>query len=93
MKELLAQVPLSRKWLDHRFKQTVGHTPSEEIRRCRMQHVRDLLTETDMPLRQIAARCRFSCVQNLIRSFRFAYELSPQAYRLQARNPGAARPA
>ncbi len=85
MKELLARVPLSRKWLDHRFKQIVGHTPSEEIRRCRLQCVCDLLTDTDMPLRQIAARGRYSCVQNLIRCFRFAHGMSPQAYRRQSR--------
>jgi LacI family transcriptional regulator len=85
VKELLARVPLSRKWLDHRFKRVVGHTPAEEIRRCRLQCVSDLLTDTDMPLRQIAARGRFSCVQNLIRCFRFAYGMSPQAYRRKAR--------
>ncbi len=85
MKELLTRVPLSRKWLDHRFKQLVGRTPSEEIRRCRLLYVRELLTDTDMPLRQIAARCRFSCVQNLIRCFRSANGISPQAFRRQGR--------
>lgn len=34
MKELLSEVPLSRKWLDHRFKAAVGRTPSDEIRRA-----------------------------------------------------------
>jgi LacI family transcriptional regulator len=85
MKELLAKMPLSRKWLDHRFKQVVGHTPSEEIRRCRLQSVCELLIDTELPLRQIAARGRFSCVQNLIRCFRFAHGISPQAYRLRSR--------
>jgi LacI family transcriptional regulator len=92
MKELLAKTPLSRKWLDHRFKQVVGHTPSEEIRRCRLQCVHDLLIDTEMPLRQIAARGRFSCVQNLIRCFRFAYGVSPQAFRMQSRGVHLASP-
>jgi LacI family transcriptional regulator len=88
MKELLVQVPLSRKWLDIRFKEAVGHTPSEEIRRCRMEGVRNLLLETNMPVRQIATQCRFSCVQNLIRCFRRAYGLSPEAYRRRIRVEG-----
>ncbi|HEY4328324.1 MAG TPA: substrate-binding domain-containing protein [Phycisphaerae bacterium] len=83
MKELLAEIPMSRKWFDHRFKAIVGRTPSDEIRRRRMENVRDLLTETDMPLRQIAARGRFSCVQNLVRAFRCTYGTSPQAFRRQ----------
>jgi LacI family transcriptional regulator len=86
MKDLLRQIPLSRKWLDHRFKRLVGRTPSQEIRACRLQYVRDLLTDTDMPLRQIATRCRFSCEQNLVRAFRVAYGLSPEAFRRRNRN-------
>jgi LacI family transcriptional regulator len=86
MKELLRRVPLSRKWLDHRFKQTVGHTPSQEIRRCRIEYVRDLLLQTDMPLRLIAHRCEFSCVENLIRCFRGSHGVSPQAYRQRHRS-------
>jgi LacI family transcriptional regulator len=87
MKQLMREVPLSRKWLDIRFKKVVGHTPSQEIRRCRMEYVRNLLIETDMPLNQIASRCQFSCPENLIRCFRVAYESPPHAYRLMHRAP------
>jgi LacI family transcriptional regulator len=86
MKELLRRIPLSRKWLDHKFKKIVGRTPSEEMRRCRLEHVRDLLTDTDLPLRPIAARCHFSCVQNMVRCFRHAYGISPHAYRRKGRS-------
>jgi LacI family transcriptional regulator len=86
MGDLLKRIPLSRKWLDHRFKQSLGHTPTEEIRRCRLRYVRDLLVETDMPLRQITAHCRFPFPENLIRSFKTAYGISPHAYRLLHRS-------
>lgn len=86
MGELLKLIPLSRKWLDHRFKQSLGHTPTEEIRRCRLRYVRDLLVETEMPLRQITAHCRFPFPENLIRSFKTAYGMSPYAYRLLHRS-------
>jgi LacI family transcriptional regulator len=85
MRELLGRIPLSRKWLDQRFKQVVGHTPTEEIRRCRMHVVRDLLVETDIPLAQIATRCKFSFPENLIRSFRATFGMSPHAYRIRHR--------
>ncbi len=81
--ELLKQVPLSRRWLDERFKQSVGHTPAQEMRRCRIRAARDLIMETDLPLRQIAVRCRFSFPENLIRAFRAAYGLSPRQYRMR----------
>jgi len=87
VKELLRQVPMSRKWFDHRFKQIVGHTPSREIRMCRMRFVRDLLMDTNMSLSQIALHCRFSCAENLNRCFRAAFGMPPQAYRLNARAP------
>ncbi len=86
MKELLREIPLSRKWLDHRFKKALGRTPSEEIRRQRLKHVHDLLAESNMPLRQIAARGRFSCLQNMLRSLRRASGPSPHAFRRATRD-------
>jgi LacI family transcriptional regulator len=86
MQALLERVPLSRKWLDQRFKRAVGHTPAEEIRRCRLRAVRDLLVETDLSLQQIARRCGFAFVENMIRSFRDAYGMRPGEYRRRHRN-------
>lgn len=86
MRELLRRVPLSRRWLDERFKQAVGHTPAEEVRRARLRAARDLLTDTDLPLRLIASRCRFSFPENLIRAFRKTYGVSPNQYRQKHRN-------
>jgi LacI family transcriptional regulator len=85
MKQLMKQVPLSRRWLDEQFRKLVGHTASQEIQRCRMRHVRELLEQTDVPLRQIASRCQFSCTENFIRWFRAGAGISPHAYRLKRR--------
>lgn len=83
--QLLERIPLSRRWLDERFKLAVGHTPSEEIRKRRLRIARDLLLETDLPLRVIAQRCRFNFAENLIRSFRAEYGMSPHSYRVRHR--------
>jgi LacI family transcriptional regulator len=85
MNQLMRQVPLSRRWLDERFRKLVGRTASQEIRHCRLQFVRDLLEQTDLPLRQIAARCQFSCTENFIRWFRAGAGVPPNAYRLGKR--------
>lgn len=85
VKDLLRQVPLSRKWLDHRFIRAVGHSPSVEIRRTRLAAVRDLLLDTDLPIRVIAQRCHFPCAENLSRAFRSQYGLPPHAYRSRNR--------
>jgi LacI family transcriptional regulator len=85
MKQLMRQVPLSRRWLDERFRKLLGHTASREIQRRRLQYVRDLLEETDMPLRQIAARCQFSCAENFIRWFRAGVGVPPHTYRVTRR--------
>lgn len=82
---LLQRVPLSRRWLDQRFKAALGHTPADEIRGRRLRIARDLLLETDLPLRAIASRCRFSFPENLSRAFRQHYGMSPNAYRMKHR--------
>jgi LacI family transcriptional regulator len=84
MKELMRHVPVSRKWLDTRFKVFVGHTPSDEIRRLRLEQIRDLLLNTELSVRQIAGRCGFSRAENLIRFFRDGYGMPPQKYRASA---------
>jgi LacI family transcriptional regulator len=85
VKELMRQVPGSRKWLDTRFKLLVGHTPSEEIRRWRLARVRELLLQTDLTVHEIAGRCGFSRAENLIRFFRDAQGMPPQQYRTRNR--------
>jgi LacI family transcriptional regulator len=84
LKELLRHVPVSRRWLGQRFKQFVGRTASQEIRRLRLERVRDLLLNTDLTVQQIAGRCGFSRPENLTRFFRDGYGVPPEAYR--ARN-------
>jgi len=83
MKELLRQVPVSRRWLDARFKTLVGHTPAEEIRRLRLERIRDLLSQTDLSVKEIAIRCGFTCGENMVRFFRDGYGVPPTVYRKQ----------
>lgn len=81
MKDLLRQVPVSRKWLDSQFKLHLGSTPSHLMRDLRLQRIRELLVSTDLSIEQIAMICRISRRENLIRLFRDAYGVPPSVYR------------
>ena len=45
--------------LEYKFRDLVGHTILEEIRRVRVQWVKQLLSDTDLPMPAIARRSRF----------------------------------
>lgn len=81
MKLLVDTVGVSRQWLDRRFKELLGRTPSEEIRQRRLEEVRKLLLQTRLPISEIARRCGFSQAENLARSFSDWTGLSPREYR------------
>lgn len=90
--DLLDVVPLSRASLERRFRQYLNRTPLQEIRRIRVAHVRQLLTATDLPLKDIASRCGYSSASRLIESFQQEAGQGPSSYRrqiAQERKPAA----
>ena len=79
---------LSRRTLERRFAQLVGRPPGDEIRRVRLDAVKQALERTHLPLADIAAQCGFSSISSLSHSFRLATGMSPRAYRQKARSGG-----
>ena len=63
--DVLRAVPLSRRVLEQRFRRLLGHTPREEILHVRLDRVKQLLAETDLPLYLIADRTGFEHVEYL----------------------------
>jgi LacI family transcriptional regulator len=72
---------VSRRVLEKRFRHTLGHTIHDEIRRVRVQLVTAMLTETQMPVSEIAHDLGFPDVAHLSRYFRKATGSSPLQYR------------
>ena len=70
--------------LEYKFRDLVGHTILEEIRRVRVQRVKQLLTDTDLAMPAIARRSGFSTPQRMSVVFRQVTGLTPSAYRQQA---------
>ncbi len=81
VKDVLKQVPLSRRVLEKRFHEIVGRTPHQEITRRRVNRIRQLLVETDLTLSQIAQRTGFQNEEYMSVTFRRAMNVPPGQYR------------
>lgn len=81
--DVLREVPLSRRVLESRFRTILGRTPHEEITRLRIERVKQLLSETDLSLSEIAQRAGFEHVEYLSVAFKREVGLTPRAWRRQ----------
>jgi len=81
VRDVLREVPLSRRVLENRFRRTLGRTPHQEIHRLRIQRVKQLLTETDLSLSEIALRSGFRHDEYLSVAFKKAVGVPPRDYR------------
>ena len=79
--ELTRRFPVSRRTLDRRFREYVGHSPAEEIRRARLRQARLLIERTDRSLTEVAAACGYADLSHMDRAFRESLALSPGALR------------
>jgi LacI family transcriptional regulator len=84
IKDLLDEVPVSRRSLEARFKRVLGRSPHEELVRLRVERVKELLRETDLPIKAIARRVGTPHVEYVSVMFRRETGESPGAYRRRA---------
>lgn len=89
--DVLREVPVSRRWLERRFREVLGRGPAEEIRRVRLARAKRLLAETEMPVPEVARMAGFGSREYLAAVFKSELGLSPRQYRNEAQaRPGAA---
>ena len=81
--DVVDAVPLSKRALQKRFQAVLGRTILDEIRHARIEICSKMLTETDLPIAQIALACGFPGIDHVSRSFRKIKHMSPLAYRKQ----------
>ncbi len=79
--DVLDEVPISRRSLERRFSDIVGHTPWREIRLAQIAHVKKLLAGTNMPVWRIVTASAFSDHGRLCRIFKEETGMTPTAYR------------
>ncbi len=79
--DVIQHVGISRTSLESRFKKVLRHTMHEEIRRVRIDRAKELLAETDLPIKWIAQESGFKSPQYLTRMFRDATNTTPANFR------------
>ncbi len=75
----------SRRFAEIHFKAAVGRTIMDEIMRVKLERVCALLTETNLPIGEIAHQCGFSRESHLAFLFRKRFDQTMSSYRKRAR--------
>lgn len=79
--EVVRRVSSSRSQLEKRFRRHLGWSPQMEIRRVQLAKMKQLLLETDFPLKKIAELTGFEHVEYLCVFFKRATGEAPGAFR------------
>jgi LacI family transcriptional regulator len=85
IRDVLRQVPLSRRSLEQRFRRVLGRSPAAELRRLRVAKAKELLTFTNWPMPKIATASGFSQTEIMNRIFRRELQQTPTHYRRATR--------
>lgn len=85
VRDVMRAVPIARRTLERRFKNLLGHSLAEEIRRTKIEKVRQLLTNTDMRVPEIAEACGFAYAERMIPLFAKYHNDTPAAFRRNLR--------
>ncbi|MDD2765568.1 MAG: helix-turn-helix domain-containing protein [Opitutaceae bacterium] len=81
VEQVLQHAFASRSQLEKKFRRYLGRSPQAEIRRVQVARIRQLLIETDFPLKKIAELTGFEYVEYLCVVFKRFTGDSPGSYR------------
>ena len=85
VKDVLNHNPQSRRLLEARFKEILGHSPHDEILNVRIARVKSFLVDTDLSLEVISEHCGFAYVEYLSVAFKRLVGVAPSIYRREHR--------
>lgn len=83
VEDVAAQVGLSSRQLERRFRDAIGRTVNEEMRRKRLDESQRLLRETNLPITDVSPAVGFRSSTYFHRTFKEVFGISPRKYRLQ----------
>ncbi|MCH8511234.1 MAG: DNA-binding transcriptional regulator [Kiritimatiellae bacterium] len=81
--DLVQAAGISRRVLERRCRERLGHTPLEEIRRARIRRAKELLLQTDLPMSIVAERAGFQSAERMATLFRRETGTTPSRFRQQ----------
>ena len=85
--DVVDHVAMSRSSLERKIQEVLGRSPTAEIRRVQLNIVKQLLTETDLPLTAIAEKTGFRHSQYLAEFFKRKVGETPGVFRASSRLP------
>ena len=85
VEDVLAQVPMTRRVLEARFKAFFGHTLHEELVQAKLRRVKELLTQTDLSLATLARQSGFNHVAYMCALFKQRMGVTLGEYRAKNR--------
>ena len=84
---LCSEFRLSRHEIYHICNEYFCCTPAEYIKKCRLDHACKLLTDTSLPINEIATRCGIPDYNYFSKVFKSVYRSSPTSYRKNYQSP------
>lgn len=89
IESVAATMGVSRRQVERLFQRYVGMSPKQYLNGLRLERARALLTETDLPVAEVAYGCGFNATNTFTKAFRQRYGVSPR--RLSNRQGSAGR--
>lgn len=81
--DIAAQVAVSRRHLERRFRETVGRTILDEIHSARIEHAKQLLLETKYPVSKVAQLSGFRSTGYFVQFFHSRVGKTPRKFRVE----------
>jgi transcriptional regulator GlxA family with amidase domain len=78
---LARQAAMSERSFSRHYVEATGLTPARAVEQLRVETARQLLLDTQSPIKRIAQRCGFGSEETMRRSFLRLLSISPQDYR------------
>ena len=82
---LAEQGRISEVYMRQLFRERLGTSPKQYVQELRMQKAKQLLSEGDAPVGEIAAACGFTAIYHFCRTFKEATGRAPTDYRRENR--------
>lgn len=81
MGDVARRLAVSRRWLERHFKRVMGHSPHEELQRCRLERAKKMLLETDLDAARVATASGFGSASYFNTFFRRLTGMTPLTFR------------
>ncbi len=81
VEKMAESLGVSRSTIERRFRQVMGRTPFEEIRRIRFETARRLLVETRLKVASVGRQCGYRDAKRFTKEFRAEVGATPTAWR------------